>query len=63
MELEYGKPFRNQHGEVVTMKSIRTIHDRVDIQVNENKTNYLPADLTPITHEEYQDYLDDEELE
>jgi len=60
MEFQYKKPFRDKQNNVVTMRSKRTVHNKVDIQVNENSKNYLPENLKPMTDQEYQAYLEND---
>jgi hypothetical protein len=58
MEFEPNKPFRTHKGEVITMKALVTI---ISVRVNENQTEYKPDQLTPMTQQEYEEYLDNNE--
>lgn len=57
MEFEPNKPFRTDRGEVITMKALVTI---ISVRCNENQTEYKPDQLTPMTQEEYQAYMDND---
>lgn len=53
----FRQPFRDNNGDVVVKKSETTIFKVTTIQVVENNRDYKPEELTPISNEEYQQYL------
>ena len=53
----FRQPFRDNNGDVVVKKSETTIFKVTTIQVVENNRDYKPEELTPISSEEYQQYL------
>jgi len=59
-----GKPFVTSDGEVVTVKSIATIKNKVTmvvesitIEVNESSRQYKERELTPMSMADYQAHL------
>jgi len=53
----FRQPFRDNNGDVVIKSSETTVHGITTIQVAENKRDYKPDQLQPITPEEFQKYL------
>lgn len=57
----FKQPFRDESGMVVIKRSETTIHGKTTIQVDENKRDYRPDQLTPMNKQEYETYLDSPE--
>ena len=60
MEFKHEQPFIDQNNNLVTMKSLRTVHGTTDVQVYENDNNYKPNELRSLTGSEMQMYLNGE---
>lgn len=64
MKLTINKPFLTSTGEVVTMKAVTTICDKVSMQVQEqyievhqHNGKYYKGELTPMSADEYNNHL------
>lgn len=57
----FKQPFRDESGMVLIKKSETTILGTTTIQVHENKTDYRPDQLRPMSKQEYETYLDSPE--
>ena len=58
MTFEYLKPFRTSGGQIVAMKALLTIHGNQYVEVHEDSRRFPAGELTPITQEQYQAYLE-----
>ena len=53
-------PFRTPTDTIVTMKALLTINDQQFVECYENNQRYKPDQLTDVTKQEYQEYLDND---
>lgn len=60
MTFEYLKPFRTLDGDIVTMKALVIMHTEQSVEVHQNSTRYAPAELTPISPSEYEEYMNND---
>lgn len=62
MTFQYCQPFRTTDGDIVTMKALVTMHGEQAVEVHENNLRYAPAQLVPISTEEYEEYMNNDFL-
>jgi len=53
-------PFRTPTGTIITMKALFTINGQQFVECYETTQRYKPDQLTDVTNQEYQEYLDND---